>query len=362
MINISLSATLLGGTAPYSYTWSADSNCVTFSTATGTSSTSTINVVAKFTDESCITSSTITLSVVDADGCTKSKTMTATNPCTSLTLANISNSGLEFSTSAASTGCSSVDFNWSYDTSLFSQASLVNTATTSVLTLDYLSTASLPSSTSVSVTAKDCKNCTKTKTFTKSICVPQAPDLTVVLVKDQLGINYSSGQVQFTNPSNCAGYSYDWTTVNFSLPSSWSYSWAGGVPSSPSTAEPKFIFGAPSTTTTSLHTGTYTVKSTDGITSTAGTINFVVRVENLYQIGAKDKTIYMDCGVSPTDVIQINIENEIVYTTGATIDWSSFQAVTPPATTGSIALSTLTNGDHVIEYTVPSPVVDETFA
>lgn len=154
-----------------------------FNNPTGTTSNGFVQVTATFDNESCINTSTISIKVTDANGCPKTQIVNFPSPCSNFTVNSITESaGNVFSVSASAPNCASVTFDWDYDTSIFSTTSLSSGAFTSSLDLNFNAVSNLPSSTIIRCTVTDCNNCSKTVTYNKSICVPQAENIVVNMI------------------------------------------------------------------------------------------------------------------------------------------------------------------------------------
>lgn len=356
MIEIFKSYQITTGVPPYSYSWSTSIPCATFTNTTGSSYDGKISTTILFESEACINDTTIFLTTIDVNGCAGVEEVNIINPCGNLTLANISNSsGLNFSCIATSTNCNTIDFEWTYDTSIFEVVNINSSNLVSFLTLKYKEgNNSYPASSTIFCTATDCKNCIKSKSITIDICRPVLPN-TQVELNDSGNSVFESTNKTLPELTSCAGSVANWDTVMFSLPT-------GFV--SQQIQNNIFKFTAPLTTASGLHQGTYTVRDVTGIKSTTGNINFVVNSNNpSHTIFVPNKTVILDCSVNPGDIIDINIENEVQVSSGYTVNWSSFSLINPPTPTSpSIVLTTDTNGDHIIRYTVPNPIVADVFS
>lgn len=174
--------TISGGQAPYSYVFTASSTCVSFSNPTGTVGTaaapdamSTISTNIVLTNETCLTTSTAQLVVTDANGCVRTISVPLNNVCSSLTGSITQNAQYTFIGSGSSTGCSSLTFDWSYDTAVFSSATTTtsNNSSTIALTLNG-SLSSYPATSLLTLIITDCRGCVEIENFSIPICVPLA--------------------------------------------------------------------------------------------------------------------------------------------------------------------------------------------
>lgn len=109
MIQVNKIIEIDGGTSPYTYQWTTDDPCITFSMSSGTT-TGSIETIVYATSEACLTGSTVTLTVTDAVGCQDILTpVTLANKCANLTVSPITKSDINtFSVSAATPDCTDV--------------------------------------------------------------------------------------------------------------------------------------------------------------------------------------------------------------------------------------------------------------
>lgn len=346
--------TASAGEAPYSYVWDSDVSCVTFSNPSGTSINGQIQTTITFDTEACLTSATITLKVIDNTGCSVTETVTVDNPCSNFTFDTITyQAPYTFIASGSNPECRTIDIEWDYDDLLFKEVSQIGSGSTSTLTLSLNSALnSYPATTTIIATGTDCKGCEIEETYVLPICIPQAQSLSASLSCDDEA--FKSGTITIRSLTGCTGATIDWTTLNVTLPSGFTYTQGqvGGE------VVGKINIQAPLSTTPGSYTGQYTVKTTDGIISTTGNINITVAdCAPEVTIYIPNKTIQVDCSDMAGDVIEIEIEDDIVVASGATIDWSSWMLVTPPSPTSpSITLGTNSSGDRVINYEIPSPM------
>lgn len=337
------------GEGPFTYQWTTDDNCVTFSQATGTT-TGQIQTTVYFEDETCIGTATVTLTVTSACGNSLPQEITFTDPCDNFTLNSITyTEPFKFSVTAARPGCSFTSFSWTYDNAVWTQVSKIDNTFQSVLTLTPKTT-TLPSTTIVSVKATDCEGCEKTAVYTYTFCTPVAQNIVVNMypVDDE----YVSGSFTIPDASGCSS-SIDYDTFSFSLPS--------GFTATQGT-DNVFVFTGPESSSTSF-SGAYTVKNDQGITSTTGNITFIYHTSTSKTIFAPNKTFTLDCEDNPGDVVELDLETILVVSSGATVDWSTWQLVLPPTPkSSSITLSTNSQGKHVLSYTIPNPIQADVFS
>lgn len=343
---------LSNGTAPYTYVLVGNAPCISFLRNSGTTdSNGAFTVTIFFTNETCLNAATVTVSGFDSLGCPFEEVIPLESPCDTLSISSISDGGdYQFSVAAADSSSASVEFSWIYDTALFSQVSLVNGAFTSTITLSPKTGVVLPATTSIQAKAKNTKGCAKTAQLTYAFCRPTALSFTANLYcTDE--ITFISSNLVIPNPEGCSS-DIDWDTVAFSLPTGISAEAADGS-----------VQFSGTSLTSGTYSGSYSVKTTEGVPSTTGSITIVVNPCDIVKtISFPDKTWYLDCDVLPGDVVELNIEDEYVLVPGTVVDWSTWSRIEPPISVSPmIELATNSDGDHVIRYTVPSPFAADSF-
>lgn len=320
MITINQSFTIDSGKSPFTYQFSSSSSCVSFTNQQGITPSRTISTDVIFEDTACIASSTITLLVTDSNtpSCTSTLTVDLDNVCDGFTVSSISQSGsYAFTTSAISASCLSHTFDWAYDTSLFIKDINTNTANGSYLKLSLRPGIQPPSSSQIAVTVTNCYGCTETKYHNISICTPVAGNVTVNMYKN--GSTYTSAPITMPTPSGCGSLTFDWSTlaaagISSIFPASITYTNAGAV----------VTFSAPGTIIPGVFTSNYTVTTNTGLTSTLGTITFVLNAPAPTEtIMIPDEVVTLSCSVVAGNTVEINIEDKLVLTSGTTVNWSS---------------------------------------
>lgn len=340
----------LSGEGPFSYQWSTSNSCASFSKASGTT-TGALQTDIFFADEACFASAVISLTVVSACGNSKTEVIDVDSPCEDLILNGPSVTG-DFTFSANLTGsqCTSGVFTWTYDTSLFTLVNQTDSSMVSTLKLK-LKNNNPPSSTPVQVKVKDCKQCERTGTLNYLFCSPTLPAKTVYLYAEGQDTEFVSGDFTFEVNSGCSTFVPDWNTISFSLPNGITISKFAG----------KWVADGEYTLNAGTYTGTYTVKSTLGVSSQIGTLIFILsRPSSESGITLENSVFTLDCDDIPGTVVEVPLIYHLAG--GSAIDWSSFQVLTPPvpkATT--ITLGFNADGDRVVKYTVPNPVQSDTF-
>lgn len=101
----------------------ANSTCVTIDKTSGRSNVGTFSVTinAQFTNSACVSSTVLTVTGVDNNGCSQTSTVTFTNPCTTLD-ATLAPTGDLKVTATVTGGVAPYTTKWTYDESLFSYA------------------------------------------------------------------------------------------------------------------------------------------------------------------------------------------------------------------------------------------------
>lgn len=347
MINVPKIISWTGEDGPYQYIFTSDTVGVTFSNTSGTTTATTVQTIISYPDEATIDTAVITLTVTPACGTPSTYTVSVDNPCDDLTLSAVSyrkdGNDHVFTVNSASPNCTSTTFTWLYDTSIWTQVSMLPAAFSSTLRLQQ-ATSLTPSQSAVVVTATDCNNCVKTSLYNFTLCRPTARTLVFNLYIKPDGTYTTEGKV-IGDPENCVDFTPDWSTFSYSVPS--------GITI---TQNSNFItVAAASTLTAQTYNGTYTVEGTNGIESIPGEI--IIHLHDEGRNGtmwAPDKLERLDCGVAQGDVVAIAITG-LTLATGTTPNWNSFQLVTPPTPLGSVnaTISFGLDGTPYIMYTVP---------
>lgn len=346
MLEKTIKKQITSGVGPFSYQWSADDSCVSFSVPNGTTD-EFIETTVFFEDANCQSTATVTLFITAADGCTLSETIAVGDPCASFSVSEIGFvNPLTFTATAGNTDCSSANFSWSYNSNFFEPVSITDAPFTSKLVLK-IKDPKLPASTAINVSVDSC-GCSDTKSFSYTPCIPRAPDFEAEL---NFGtVSYASPFISLQTPTKC-GYTYNLGTYSFETPTGITATFLDG---------PRVVFSADDTFTPGVYIGSYTLKTSEGISTLPGTITLKVNAPDPNPIVIADEVFTLDCDVSPGDIIEFVIEDNITAT--GTIDWSSWQLTSVPSPVATtIELDTNLDGDHVIKYTVPSPVQADAF-
>jgi len=146
----------------------ANSTCVTIDKTSGRSNVGTFSVTinAQFTNSACVSSTVLTVTGVDNNGCSQTSTVTFTNPCGTLD-ATLAPTGDLKVTATVTGGVAPYSFNWNYDTSKFT-----GTVNGTTLALTPLNSGDLNiNTTPVYLQVTDVNGCSVTETY--AVTVPQ---------------------------------------------------------------------------------------------------------------------------------------------------------------------------------------------
>lgn len=354
MIKIPISASISGGTAPYTFTFSSSNTCVSFGRASATASVSngtyyaTTDVI--YPDETCIEESLIYITFVDANGCSKVKLLTVENPCT---LTNSISTNGEFVFVATTTGGSpNYTYQWTYNTDLWEKAAGDTSDTDNYLSLK-LKSSSTPTSTPITCVVTDSNGCTEYASYAYSFCKPTLLPVTMTLSCQ--GTSTCTGSV--TSYANfdltrhvtpCSNQVIDWTKLQFS--------------------------GLSDVCIINNGDGTITVGSTTNVASTK-IINWAVTTTNGIVSEFNTMTISIVACVGKTSfsatpsIIQLTIADVIGTDkllpveprVGGTPNWATFAFVGSP-TWGTVTL----NGNREIVYDITNvattPTIPDTIS
>lgn len=360
MIVVPVSVEITGGTAPYTFTYSSNNTNVSFSSVTGTAYLSGVDTYSASTDveflnQTDITSTVVTVTFVDANGCSKVLTpVVVYNPCT---MQSTITNNADFVFVAATTGGSGgYTYNWLYDMGLWQIATGDSDSTDNYLSLEIKEGAVVPTSTLIAVTITDAAGCQLYKTYTYSFCQPRILSSTVSLVCDTTAVTGCTGVVsQYRNFSverlvlPCTDQVIDWPTMEFSIPVGICVQHLGNgvltITSSLSTNTTKII--------------SYSVKTTSGIRSTFGTITVTIPTceAGRNPFTGVPQTIQLTIEDIVADERLLNVESRV----GGTPDWSTFAFVGAP-TWGTVTF----NGNRDIVYTITdvttTPTIPDTIS
>lgn len=378
----------VGETGPYTYTWSVsgvDSGCVTFSPSTSgvitNSSTQAINTTIQFQNTTCLDEATVTLTLTYYNSygtqCTKAFAITTDNPCTSFTIGDVSvtqPTDTRFIFAATpSGGTGPYKYTWAYNDSLFVP---VGSVTSNVLELQYTKQdVPPPNIAKVWLTVQTEDGCTLTKEIEYAICTMDFEAFRATLQCNGKGDGTSATTVCI-NPIACPGGLVDWSTftynVNGANPSGIAMTQVFTPILCSALGGKQFRITADETVTpgTDVNYITYSVQSTNGVTSTEGIIYLTVpnctnqdRAFSTITITAL-APIQIPCSYGVASTYPIGPLNSYVTTSDpdVEVDWSTFQFVEistgnldgTSTTTSLGATATFNTSTLKIEYVVPA--------
>lgn len=341
MITIPIQIDITSGTAPYTFTFKSSNSLATFSNVSGQAVLQSGVYVAKtnvlYADKSYINSGTISVEVVDANGCVQVLSpLTINNPCT--LQGSITNNGEFVFVASISGGSGQYSFDWSYNTSVFS---LVDTnPTDNILTLAV--TGYTPTSTPIQCLITDAVyGCTLNLSYSYTFCRPLVGNVVINLNCDTTTLTGCSlsPKSQFRNYNlieavrPCAGQTIDWTRTEFSLPVN--------------TCIVNHNNGRISVATTRSDetlTASYRVAGTNGVSSQFATITITAPACNTHTtLSGVPTTLQLTADDSVSDVKKTSVGNRV----SDSPTWSSFQFLNTP-TFGTVSI----NPNKEIEYTI----------
>jgi len=332
MITISVSASVSGGTAPYTFTYSSNNSNVTFSNVTGTATSIGNGEYSASTDveylyQNDIDTTIVSVAFVDANGCSTVLTpVVVDNPCD--LQSTISTNGELVFVATTTGGSGSYTYDWNYDDTLFTKKIEDTDPNDNYLSLELDSKKPLPSSTTIQVTITDGNGCMLQKSYSYNFCQPTwSTSERIGLLCDATPITGCNNVVSqyrnlnlFYQSRPCTNQTIDWSTLTFNVPTGLcvkhnNFGLITYISSSLSTAQTKTI--------------TYTVKTTAGITSTVGylTVSIPDCSESRTVFDGVPTTIQLTADDSVSDIKYIPVETRV----SGTPDWSTFTFTNTPA-------------------------------
>ena len=354
MITIQRQYRINGGTAPYTYNWTAVDGCVTFSPATGTTN-SLVDVEFRFQYESCFDTAGIRLAWTDVNGCSGFAEIAVDNPCDEFTISAIGKSGeYTFTVSAVAPSCSNISYEWRYSSTLWSAAEQIDAAFNSRITLSPNTTVSLPDSTPVQVIVTDCHGCQKSAVINHEFCVPDMHDFALNLYC--AGTQYLSDWYTIPDPVNCP-VPVDWSTLVVEA-----LLRVPGVTFE--TNGNQVRFRATLTVPVGQYQAQYTALSQDGIRTTTGLITLsIIACEFTDTINLQNGVYILPCDLVAGDTFEIPLEPLVFVVPPNQIAWNTLQLTTPPVPISpSITFGFNNQGQRVIQYEVPNPPIADSFS
>lgn len=357
MITQNITATIIGGTAPYSYTFSSSLPCVSFNPRIGVSQTGIISGVQITYDTiPCADSVDLTLTVIDANGCLRQVDVPVNTTCGDLDVLPITfTPPYTFTANVTHPGCGTSNISWSYDTVAFEVDTLTSSNMSSTLTLKLREgNTSIPINTPITANVQSCFGCPATETYLFSLCQPQALNMTLPMSCS--GNFFQSALSAPPQPIGCSGVTIDWSTIQFQQ----LYNFIV-IRNNPNTGQPYpnggFQVYTPVTTTPGNYSIGYTVKTNDGVTSTQGVINLiVVPCGEQLELFIPNYVTSIDCDTDlEGDILSIPLSDKIISGSNVVIDWNTFAVLgTPTPISGSITLRQDLLGNYFIDYEIPA--------
>lgn len=335
-----------GGSTPYTWAFSSDVPCATIEEPTGISVNGKINATIIYDTAECIAASTVTLTVNDANGCSSSHEVVVSDPCVGFTANDITKTG-DWTLSCSGTVGGSLpplQFVWSYDKSLFTISSTIETATTSQITLEPIAGKTIPSTTLVTVLVTNAAGCSQEKSFTLTICVPNAPSKAVIATCDNENSSNIEAVVDLSDVGANCSTEIDWTTLSIRVPDNRWYSWGFTYDTHVLTLDARDL-------TPSTYTLTYTMKNIYGVVSNTGRIFVTVPTCSRTAPIILPDPIRKSPAVSPGDIVDFRLDDKVI--SSKDLDWSTFTVLNTPASP-SISVEASIAGGIYMKYEVPA--------
>lgn len=215
MINISRSILIKNGQAPYGYTWVTNNPCVVFDTPSGTTN-GPVNTVVSFSDQTCLQGASVSLTVVDANGCSNSIPVTFVDVCNGLSASinlqmGISTTGEPLFTyiPVAVGGTGQYTYKWFYDTTLLEKISDTKNL---VAKLKKPAT-----SVTVKLVVADSNGCEIEVMKTQTLCAPTISNSTTQGCRD-LASNFVYLGQRILSARTCPNQPINWSSAEFTTP------------------------------------------------------------------------------------------------------------------------------------------------
>lgn len=356
MITREITYTLAGGQAPYNLVITASNSCASVDYESPVSNSFLVTVVAS--SEDCFPV-TLSFTGTDSQGCLITlPDEVVEGPCddlvaTPITIVNNGSDDILFRATASSTNCPNLTFSWVFNNLLFEQVGVSSDSYTSTLQLRTVESATFPPNTIISVNITDCNGCIKSESYNYTFCIPSADDFALSLFcVDNM---YVSPDFLFPPLRAACRFIENPRARNIILPNGWTIEEGVTGPS---------VITAPITTLPGTYIGFWTSETTDGSVSEQGTITFtVIACDEGNTIFISSQDYFLDCALTAGSIIEIPAESVVTTSESTTVDWSTWEVVTPPTPVSpSITLGFSTSGQRVMYYEVPNPIVSDAFA
>lgn len=357
MINISKSILIKNGQAPYGYTWVSNNPCVTFDNPSGTT-TGPVNAVASFSDQSCLQGASVSLTVVDANGCSNSIPVTFEDVCGTLAASITLQMGIALTGEPlftyipiATGGTGQYTYKWFYDTTLLDKISD---------TKNLVAKLKKPAnSVTVKLVVSDSNGCEVEVMKTHTMCAPSISNSAMQGCRNLLS-NFVFLSQRIISARTCPNQPINWSTAEFIAP-------AGVIVTIDSTVgnDAWINISVDSSVLTNLDfTIDWTVRDQFGMISNQATITVnLVTCSTGNMIGTVPYTFTLPCNPILPYSTQFDLDNPTAPYIVSTcpINWSSFSFVPQSGQTlvsptqlttpyGSVVLTM----DHEIKYTQTS--------
>lgn len=317
---------------PITYSWVAESGCVTFDVQTGLSYDGTITTTVYFEDESCIENTEVSISVTPNGGCNRLIPISFGNPCTSFTIGSINHTYPYTYVIIPSGGVPGYTYQWSYNTAIFSQTSSTSAPTHGAIVLslntDY---PGFPTTTTINVLVTDSNGCTRSRSFSQQINGPDSPNITAIAQYSLTRELSKTFELKGLTLPVVAGFSsIDWSTLSIVTPLNvtYDYPYGEGVPNStPGVINLYFASSLANTT----QTISYTVKDVVGISSNSADIT--VTIPTIPLVVNPPLSQYRVAMISADSAIgdEFEVKLEEVISPLTNIDWNTFDVTNTPA-------------------------------
>jgi hypothetical protein len=206
--------------APYTYTWNiteAAPGCVSVDVVSGVIHNPTaqfINAEFTFVNSTCLTDSTVTLTITYVDketglGCSQTYPIEFEDPCDTFDVSSISYSAPGTFSVTVTGGTPGYNYVWVYDEDLFRTRGNTNKNT---IELNYIGEGTPPEQTNIQVTVTDQNGCQQTVSRNVVLCHPTLPNTTIFLGCNPDGSGNSINTSVCITPTLCPNTSIDWTT------------------------------------------------------------------------------------------------------------------------------------------------------
>lgn len=339
---IKISKTIqINGKAPFAYNWISSDGCATFSTPVGTTNANTLTTTIEFTDSACINTTSISVRVSDANGCTVLEELDITDPCSDFEIfspqleSEVNANGEQILTFLANVagGTPGYKYDWVFDESVLTPDSSSD-PNNGALVLKVKSNPPFNSTTTVHLIVTDSKGCQKEVSRSYTFCTPIAQSYSYQACKGELVTILFGRKISVLSCNNSIA---DWSTISFNCPN--------GVQALVGTSNGNTAFVNISLNTATIsglsQDITWTVKS-NGVVSTTGVIHIqLVECVNT-NLPVQSFNYTFPCSPTLPSTIKVDLDNpDFPYVSSpCDIDWNTFTFVAQ-------AGQTLTNATHL---------------